>query len=240
MTPRKKIKISVGDVFGELTVIDLVGEPVAVGKEMRPRIKCKCSCGNISHVYGWSLANGSTRACISGIHKITHGNYNKPLYSIWRDMCRRTDITDNSPARIKNYASKGISVCDEWLDFDTFEAWALDNGWADADNVSIEREHTYRDYCPENCVILHDRRPQAQNQSHSKWWVIDGVCYDSSTDAAEQLGLSQTTIRKYCCGRTYESGTYIPPRKNCYAILKYQNGIKVPKPPVQWSVTEEE
>lgn len=44
---------------------------------------------------------------------------------------------------------KGISVCDEWMNYMGFRKWALANGYAD--NLTIDRKDSALDYCPSNC-----------------------------------------------------------------------------------------
>src|SRR5690625_1584144 len=49
-----------GETFGDLEVIKLSNER---GKDGTRLWKCKCSCGNIIHVYGYSLLHGYYRSC---------------------------------------------------------------------------------------------------------------------------------------------------------------------------------
>lgn len=60
-----------------------------------------------------------------------------------------------------NYGARGITVCKEWLNneksgignctkgFIAFKEWALANGYAD--NLTLDRIDSNKDYCPENC-----------------------------------------------------------------------------------------
>jgi hypothetical protein len=47
------------------------------------------------------------------------------------------------------YYGKGIRVCQEWQNFDTFREWALASGYGK--NLSIDRVDSNKGYCPENC-----------------------------------------------------------------------------------------
>lgn len=51
-----------------------------------------------------------------------------------------------------NYGAKGITVCDEWRnDRNKFCEWALENGFEEGKNLSIDRIDSLKGYYPENC-----------------------------------------------------------------------------------------
>ena len=45
--------------------------------------------------------------------------------------------------------ARGVSICKEWDDFETFKKWAMDNGYNDT--LSIDRINVNGDYSPNNC-----------------------------------------------------------------------------------------
>ena len=69
----------------------------------------------------------------------------------------------NNPNRsdYKRYGGRGIKICDEWNDYNTFRDWALSNGYAD--NLSIDRIDVNGNYEPSNCRWV-DAKTQAQNK----------------------------------------------------------------------------
>lgn len=70
------------------------------------------------------------------------------LYQIWLGMKRRCCNKKRNAYSI--YGGKGIIVCDEWINsYPNFKRWALENGYND--NLTIDREKSYKNYCPENC-----------------------------------------------------------------------------------------
>jgi hypothetical protein len=51
--------------------------------------------------------------------------------------------------RYANWGGRGITICEEWSNFETFKEWALDNGYAD--NLTIDRIDNDGNYEPGNC-----------------------------------------------------------------------------------------
>lgn len=72
---------------------------------------------------------------------------NKRLYNIWSCMKQRCNNPNHTAARW--YHDKGIRVCPEWLNFETFQEWALSHGYRE--DLSIDRINSDKNYCPENC-----------------------------------------------------------------------------------------
>lgn len=142
-----------GKRFGRLVAL----EPVGTSKHHRVIWRCKCDCGGVKDVESNSLVQGRTKSCgciskeirASGNMRRTHGGCGTRLYSIWKNMKKRCNNTNN-PDYKKWYGSRGIKVCDDWVnDFTKFRDWALSNGYSD--NLSIDRIDVNGDYCPENC-----------------------------------------------------------------------------------------
>ena len=76
-----------------------------------------------------------------------HGDINTRLYNIWHGIKQRCLY----PKFIgyKNYGGRGITICNEWLEFIPFRDWALDNGYTE--NLVIDRIENGKGYYPENC-----------------------------------------------------------------------------------------
>lgn len=51
----------------------------------------------------------------------------------------------------KDYGAKGIKVCNEWHDRETFKKWCIENGYAKG--LKLKRIDSTKDYCPENCIL---------------------------------------------------------------------------------------
>lgn len=128
----KKIDIT-GKRFGKLVVIEEAGR--TVGKQVL--WLCRCDCGKEPIVRGVCLRNGHTTSCGCKITEATirrnykHGESNSSrLYSIWQGIKARTNVnaSENDMHR-KYYQDKGVTLCDEWLDYINFKEWALKNGY---------------------------------------------------------------------------------------------------------------
>jgi hypothetical protein len=143
----------VGKTFGRLTVI----EP-DVPKEGRTRYLCKCECGTVKTVIGRDLVSGHTKSCgCLWRDKVTkHGGRSASntdrLYHVWRSMINRCEYPKHKS--FKYYGGRGIAVCKEWHDYETFKSWAMDNGYnaqADFMKCTLDREDTNGNYTPDNC-----------------------------------------------------------------------------------------
>lgn len=78
-----------------------------------------------------------------------HGAYcrNMRLYSVWSAMIHRCE--DPKREKYKDYGKRGISVCKEWHDPNTFMDWAFENGYSKG--LQLDRVNNDGNYCPDNC-----------------------------------------------------------------------------------------
>jgi len=153
----KKRQIPGGERFGRLTVItESESVRTAGGKPLR-QFRCRCECGNELDVRIQNLTGGLTKSCgclkAEG-NRQTHGETRTPLHNIWKSMRQRC-----TPGRSgsEKYADKGITVCDDWQDFESFATWSRSNGWEDVQTsdpgqrMSIDRIDPSGNYEPANC-----------------------------------------------------------------------------------------
>lgn len=113
----------------------------------------------------------------------THGMSYTRLYAIYKDMIRRChNPKDKRQTGYVKYGAKGIEVCKEWRENRvSFFEWAISNGYED--NLSLDREDSYKGYDPENCRWT-DKTTQSRNTPKHKVGIsgIRGVSYCKTTN----------------------------------------------------------
>ena len=165
--------------------------------------KCVCDCGLTVIATGNNLRSGNTSSCgclrrettsQRGIANAKHGESRSNrtrLYSIWCGMRQRCENPNRTAYKL--YGGKGVSVCDEWKDYQKFKSWAEANGYAD--NLSIDRIDSNGNYCPENCrwITLSDNVARA-NKNHTTRKVIRGEGRRERLSAATHSSRARTAI----------------------------------------------
>ena len=144
-----------GKRFGRLVVI---GKSLKRSKHRNTYWFCQCDCGEITCIMASSLRFGNTQSCgclriertikATTKHGLSGGKQNtNRIYRIWRNMKSRC-LNSNTP-KFKNHGGRGVFICREWLDFENFYNWAIQNGYAD--NLTLERINNNEGYYPTNC-----------------------------------------------------------------------------------------
>lgn len=183
-----------GQKYGKLTVISRSKDYISPKGYIAVNWKCKCDCGKIIIIRGCNLKSGATRSC--GCEKVlhpnrtTHGGTNTRLYKIWKHM--RTRCKNPNDLTYNDYGGRGITICNEWDDFEEFRNWSLEHGYTD--DLSIDRVDYNGNYCPDNCRWT-DALTQANNtrrnhlitcngetRTMAEWARITGISYHKLKD----------------------------------------------------------
>lgn len=187
---RKERTNLIGQRFGKL----VVQKYVDTNKHGQSLWLCQCDCGKQKIVSSGNLRTGNTRSC-GCLHNALliknstkHGETATRLYWIWHGMKARCFNTHDS--RFKDYGGRGITVCDEWISFESFRSWALSNGYAD--NLTIDRVDNDGNYCPENCRWATDKQ-QANNRRTNRLITHNGKTQTIKQWASE-LGINYNTL----------------------------------------------
>lgn len=144
---RKLIDLS-GNKYGKLEVIEL---DVTKSTPNKHYWICRCECGNYKSVDGNKLKNGTIKGCGCLRGKITkYQIQNKKLYKKWLHMKSR--CLNEKDISFKNYGARGIKVCNEWLDYNNFAKWSLENGFKE--ELELDRINTNGNYEPSNCRYI--------------------------------------------------------------------------------------
>lgn len=150
---------------------------------------CKCDCGGVVEVTSGSLKNGYTKSCgcnkgkyvseARSSHRFPHPR----LRTIWRDMIDRCENSKSISYPL--YGGKGISVCEEWKDLNTFVAWSLMNGYDDS--LTLDRIDGTGNYCPSNCRWA-SWQEQQNNRCNNHIIIVNGEA-DTLTNMARKYDI---------------------------------------------------
>ena len=200
----------IGRKFGRLLPIEYVGK-TSWGNA---RWLCKCDCGNEIIVSAGHLKSEHTRSCgcwaleerskNATRHGLTKGNKKPRLFIVWNDMKQR--CFNPKAALYYRYGGRGITVCAEWLSFETFYKWAMANGYAEG--LQIDRIDNDKGYFPENCRFV-TPTVNARNTSRNRRITICG----------ETKCISEWLKELHVCKATFYSYLKKDPEK-AYSLLE--------------------
>ncbi len=174
------IEVTVGSVFGRLTVIR-IGERLPNGPgRTTPGYICQCECGSPPiNVRVGALKKGETRSCGclkhikhagTGARGAKHGMTGTRIYGIWRGILKRCGNPSHKSYPL--YGGRGITVHPEWAK--SFEKFYSDVGDPPTPRHTLDRKDPDGNYEPGNWRWA-TRREQANNRRTNVFLELNGV-----------------------------------------------------------------
>ncbi|MHB8483284.1 MAG: hypothetical protein ACYDBV_11225 [Nitrospiria bacterium] len=145
-----RLKINIGDRFGELVVIKELPTVKIPSGQINRIFLMRCDCGNERPVRLLHFIRGRIKNC--GHNR--HGETGKPLHTIWRGMVNRCRETYGQNYY---YSDKGITLYPGWKKYINFRDWAVKNNYKEG--LTIDRINNSEGYYPHNCRFV----TQAEN-----------------------------------------------------------------------------
>lgn len=122
-----------------------------------------------------------------------HGGSHTRIYKIWKSMRNRC-LCITHPS-YKNYGGRGIKICSEWDDFQSFRDWAYANGYdenAEYMRCTLDRIDVNGNYSPANCRFV-DWKTQSRNKRNLTKYLYKGKYY-TIPELAELSGRDRDLI----------------------------------------------
>jgi hypothetical protein len=127
----------------------------------------------------------------------------KRVYSVWKNIITR--CRDESNPNYHRYGAKGVDVCEQWLCFQVFAKWYIENYPKDGRSYQVDKDSCGKMlYSPETCVFL----TSAENTklSNAKTYLIeyaDGRIekVKSLREYAIETGRSQSVLSRISTGQ---------------------------------------
>lgn len=147
-----------------------------------------CDCGGATAAQVGALRAGKAR-CIhcAGVPK--HGKWHHRMHRVWASMKQRCLIETH--VAYARYGGRGITVCNEWLEFIPFMKWADANGYDDS--LELDRIDNDGGYSPGNCRFV-TRLVNANNRSTCTHYDFCGETMTIS-QASRRFARSQSGIK---------------------------------------------
>ena len=146
---------------------------------------------------------------VHGVGFLGDGKYScgthRELHSVWRSMIRRCYSTKCSNYNI--YGARGVTVCDEWHNFQNFAKWYEDNYPKDGRKYDLDKDRLsvgIKVYSPETCCFLtHAENSIESNAKYYKMVSPDGEVIEiyNMSEFCRNNNLNQRAMSAVCRGK---------------------------------------
>lgn len=180
-------QLEVGSVIGKMTVT------AVYYVDGRRYVDYTCACGNTKNkAFSDNLTRGQ-QGCRCIVSEMTsernykHGLADTKVHIAWQSMRQR--CSNPNTHSYSHYGGRGISVCKEWEDFETFHK---DMGDLPFEGATIERKDVNKGYSKENCRWA-TKQEQTENRQNTVRVVHNGELV-AARSLARSLGLNPNTV----------------------------------------------
>lgn len=135
--------------------------------------------------------------------KINKNKIYPKTYKIWSGMRSRCNSKYNDKKQYKDYAGRGIKVCDRWLH--SFENFLADMGER-PEGKTLDRIDNNGNYEPNNCRWA--TNIEQKNNTSKNVYVAHDDCIKSIAEWARELGMKYNSF-KYCVQKKYKNSENI-------------------------------
>lgn len=188
----RSLKNLVGMTFGRLTVIERAGSD----KHKNALWRCRCTCGNEIFVVSQKLLSGHTQSCnclnreINSKRLTKHGKSSTKIYRTWCGIKNR--CFDSTCEHYDCYGGRGVTIYDEWLDFQNFYDYVSQLEHFEEPGYSLDRIDNNGNYAPGN-IRWANQKTQQRNKRTNRIVEYEGVEM-SLAEAAEKSGIKYNTL----------------------------------------------
>lgn len=190
----KRLTIETGQRFGRLRIVRETNPATTPSGQIQRRFVVVCDCGQQFDVLLASLRSGNTVSCGCYSREVTsalkpgvlHGMSHTRTHKSWLAMRER--VSGKYEKDVRNYQSRGITICERWSVFENFLA---DMGERPK-GTTLDRIDNDGNYEPGNCRWA-DAMTQGVNRRTTRFVTMNGerLCL---LHAAARLGVHYTTI----------------------------------------------
>lgn len=155
--------------------------------------KCRCDCGEITFATRTALKSGHKRSCgclmrerVGNMRRID-GRSSDNLYHLYYNI--RNRCTNPNDPNYKYYGGRGIALCKEWRDWESFKDWATLKGYEKG--LTLDRIDVNGNYEPSNCRWI-TQAEQMRNTRKTRFLTYKGET-KPLIEWCEILGISFNT-----------------------------------------------